>query len=84
MELSKNPYAQPVHYTSNPLLAGYVSKENLNQIPDSPAVGLSAFGKGLIISFNDNPNFRAYWYGTNRLFLNALFFGEIIEAGSAR
>ncbi|WP_422362300.1 M14 family zinc carboxypeptidase [Reichenbachiella sp.] len=84
MELSKNPYAQPAHYDSNPLLAGYISKESLKQIPDSPAVGLWAFGKGLIISFNDNPNFRAYWYGTNRLFLNALFFGGIIEAGSAR
>lgn len=84
MELTKNPYAQPAHYTSNPLLAGYISKENLEQIPGSPAIGLSAFGKGLIISFNDNPNFRAYWYGTNRLFLNALFFGGIIETGSAR
>ena len=84
MELIKNPYAQPIHYISNPLLAGYISKENLSQIPDSPAIGISAFGKGLVISFNDNPNFRAYWYGTNRLFLNALFFGGIIEAGFAR
>lgn len=84
MELAKNPYAQPAHYTSNPLMAGYISEENLKLIPDSPAIGLSAYGKGMIISFNDNPNFRAYWYGTQRLFLNALFFGRIIEAGSAR
>ncbi|SMD37874.1 Zinc carboxypeptidase [Reichenbachiella faecimaris] len=84
MELAKNPYAQPAHYTANPLLAGYVSEENLKHIPNTPAVGLSAFGKGMIISIQDNPNFRAYWYGTNRLFLNALFFSGMIEAGSAR
>ncbi|MEP5364268.1 MAG: M14 family metallopeptidase [Reichenbachiella sp.] len=84
MELAKNPYAQPAHYTSNPLMAGYISEENLKLIPDSPSIGLSAYGKGMIIAFNDNPNFRAYWYGTQRLFLNALFFGGIIEAGSAR
>lgn len=84
MEIAKNPYAQPIHYSSKPLLAGYISEENLKLIPNEPALGLSAFGKGLIISFNDNPNFRAYWYGSNRLFLNALFFGDVIEAGSAR
>ncbi|MEO9804845.1 MAG: M14 metallopeptidase family protein [Reichenbachiella sp.] len=84
MELAKNPYSQPIHYTASPLLAGYISDENLEKIPNTPAVGLSAFGKGLIISMTDNPNFRGYWYGTNRLFLNALFFGGIIELGSAR
>jgi len=25
----------------------------------------------------DNPNFRAFWYGTNGLMLNAIFFSEI-------
>lgn len=84
MEPSKNAYAQPFHYTTSPLLAGYVSQENLKELPNAPAVGLSAFGKGMIISLNDNPNFRAYWYGTNRLFLNALFLGGIVATGSAR
>lgn len=84
MELVKNPYAHPGYYTSSPLMAGYISKENLKELPNSPSVGLSSFGKGLTISLNDNPNFRAYWYGTNRLFLNALFFGGIIANGSAR
>jgi hypothetical protein len=27
----------------------------------------------------DNPNFRGYWYGGNKLFLNALFFGSVIQ-----
>jgi hypothetical protein len=31
----------------------------------------------------DNPNFRGYWLGTNRLFLNAVFFGEHMDVPSA-
>ena len=30
----------------------------------------------------DNPNFRAFWYGTNRLFANAIFFGNTINKAS--
>jgi hypothetical protein len=25
--------------------------------------------------FSDDPNFRGTWYGTNKLFLNAIFYG---------
>lgn len=84
MELAKNPYAQPAHYTDAPLMAGYISEENLEKIPSTPAVGLSVYGKGMTIVLNDNPNFRGYWYGTNRLFLNALFFGGIVDWSSAK
>jgi len=34
--------------------------------------------------FADNPNFRGSWYGTNRLFLNALFLGNHISVPKAR
>jgi hypothetical protein len=33
-------------------------------------------GRGHVVLFADNPNFRAFWYGTNGLFLNAVFFGQ--------
>jgi hypothetical protein len=32
-----------------------------------------------VVLFADNPNFRGSWYGTNRLFLNALFLGQHIQ-----
>jgi len=35
-----------------------------------------------VISLSDNPNFRAFWYGTNKLFLNAIFFGHTIDSGA--
>jgi hypothetical protein len=37
-----------------------------------------------VIAMPDNPNFRAFWYGTNKLFLNSIFFGQIINGSSAR
>ena len=36
-------------------------------------------GRGNVISFVDNPNFRGTWFGTNKLFFNAIFFGGVIN-----
>lgn len=78
----KNGYAAPLRYTENPLMSGYVSKVNLDQIKNSAAVVINALGNGKIISIPDNLNFRAFWYGTNRLFLNALFYGPLLNINS--
>jgi len=84
MQTPKNPYAYPIVYTSNPLKAGYTSSQNLQNIASTPALIVSAWGKGRIISFVDNPNFRAFWYGTNKLFINSMFFGPIVDLDSAK
>jgi len=31
---------------------------------------------GRVVLFADNLHFRAFWYGTDGLFLNAIFFGR--------
>ena len=41
MEKSKNPYGNPMVYTSTPLLSGYVSEENLGRFKNSAAVTIS-------------------------------------------
>jgi hypothetical protein len=41
----------------------------------------TSYGSGKVIVMTDNPNFRAFWYGTNKLFLNAIFFGSTILSG---
>jgi hypothetical protein len=66
------------------LLAGYISKSNLNRLKGSASTLISNLGAGRIILFMDNPNFRAIWYGTNKLFANALFFGPTISITSIR
>jgi hypothetical protein len=76
---SKNPYSTVAQYTDQPYLSGYVSEANLNRIKNSAALLVHQRGRGNVIMFADNPNFRGTWYGTNRLFLNALFFGSEIR-----
>ena len=80
-EETGNPYNTPLMFTEKPLMAGYVHSKNLERFKGSPAVIAQTVGAGKIISFSDNPNFRAFWYGTNKLFLNALFFGNGISGG---
>lgn len=73
---SKNRYQTPVRYTASPLLGGYISKPNLEKVKQSASVLVSTVGQGRVIHFIDNPNFRGTWFGTNKLFLNAIFFGD--------
>ncbi|MBI5372226.1 MAG: zinc carboxypeptidase [Sphingobacteriales bacterium] len=84
MEKSKNPYATPFYYGANPLQSGWLSKENAEAIRNSAAVVVSVVGNGRVINIADNPNFRAFWLGGAKLFMNAIFFGRIIDAASAR
>lgn len=79
MEKLNDPYGNPLVYTEEPLQSGYISKENIEKLSNTSAISISKFGKGKIISFSDNPNFRAFSYGTNKLFLNSFFFGGIIK-----
>jgi hypothetical protein len=84
MEKSKNPYATPFYYGSKPLQSGWVSKENGDAIKNSAAVIVNTVGNGRVINIADNPNFRAFWLGGSKLFMNAIFFGRIIDAASGR
>jgi hypothetical protein len=77
---SKNPYATVAKYSENPHIDGFVSKNNLEKfIKPAASIIVSALGKGRVVLFADNPNFRGAWYGTNKLFLNALFLGAEIS-----
>ena len=76
---SKNPYGTPVNYDADPHIDGYISKTIRKEfLPKSAAVVVSSVGKGRVVMFADNPNFRGTAYGTNRMFLNAIFLGNHI------
>ena len=78
VEPDKNSYNNPIQYTKNPLLSGYISEENLELLKGSVPFQVKRVGKGRVIVFTDNTNFRAFWYGTNKLLMNAIFFGEMM------
>lgn len=83
MKKAENPFATPVYYTENPLASGYISEENLEKIRSTASVIVSRNGSGRTITFIDNPNFRAFWFGTNKMFINAVFFGDTISRSAA-
>jgi hypothetical protein len=75
-----NPYSTVARYTKNPHIDGYLSESNLEDFAAKAAsLVVSKLGQGRVVLFADNPNFRGSWYGTNRLFLNALFLGNHIR-----
>ncbi len=76
VEPDEQSYNNPIQYTENPLLSGYISKPNLDSIAKTTPFKHESMGKGEVILFTDNTNFRAFWYGTNKLLMNAIFFGD--------
>jgi len=74
VKANKRSYNNPIQYTSNPLLAGYISKRNLEQLKNTVPFQVQRNGRGKVVAFTDNTNFRAFWYGTNKLLMNAIFF----------
>ena len=78
--LPENPYITVARLTDDPHLSGYVSEANEARLAGSPSVVADQLGQGSVVLLIDNPNFRGYWRGTNRLLINALFFGDQIRA----
>ena len=76
MDQDNISYNNPIIYTENPLLSGYISKENLEIIKSTVPFKTGAYKKGQVTCFSDNTNFRAFWYGTNKLLMNAIYFSE--------
>ena len=72
-------HATVAKYTRDPHIDGFITRRNLEEFL-KPAASLivSPMGSGRVVMFADNPNFRGSWYGTNRLFLNAIFLGQKI------
>ena len=81
IEPSKSPFNTVIKYTAKPLLSGYIHPTNLEKIKNSVSLQVSNMGQGRAILFVDDPAFRGYWNGTNKLLFNALFFGSGISSG---
>ena len=76
MKPDKSSYNNPIQYTKDPILSGYISKPNLDSLSLTVPLQIKGLGRGNVVAFTDNTNFRAFWYGTNKLLMNAIFFRE--------
>ncbi len=79
LKASDNPFATPLRYTEKPLLSGYIGAQRLAEMSGQPAVIAERHGKGLVVRFANNPLFRGFWRGSERLWVNSLFFGPLVE-----
>lgn len=77
LQASSNKYSTVALYDAKPFVNGYASKENIKKVSNSAAVLLSQTGAGQVVLFADDPTYRSYWLGTNRLFLNSIFFAYL-------
>lgn len=81
-EPTENKFATPLKYTPQARISGYIPR-GLEKLSDgAAAVTVHGKGRGRIIAFQDNLNFRGYWWGGSKLFANALFFSDIISGST--
>ena len=78
MTKSEQSFNNPIVYSPNPLMSGYISEENLSLLKKAVPFKVIRSGKGKILLMTDNTNFRAFWFGTNRILLNMLFHSNIM------
>lgn len=79
MQKATGAYANPLTYGNSPLLSGYISKPNYTKLKNSSCLGVSALGRGRVIGFTENLAFRAFWFGTNKMVMNAIFYGPLLS-----
>ncbi len=60
------------------LASGYLWEENRKQLAYKPLVAVQREGRGAVVAFTADPNFRAYLDSMNLLFLNAVFRGPAV------
>jgi hypothetical protein len=75
---SDEPGASVATYDETPRLSGYLSDDQEEVAAGAASIEAHEVGGGQVVLFMDNPNFRAFWYGTNGLFLNAVHFGQVL------
>jgi len=76
---SENPFTTPVRYSDKPLVSGYIGADRLAEMSGKAAVIAERHGNGLTVRFANNPIFRGFWRGTERLWVNAIYFGPLIS-----
>ena len=79
LDAGDNPFATPLRYTSQPLLSGFASEQNVAKIASTAVLRAERVGSGSVICIIDNPVFRGVWWGTRRLLSNAIYFGPVLK-----
>lgn len=81
---SRNPFSTVVRIDETPKVNGYLSERNRSRVAGAAWLLVSPQGQGNVVLFADDPAHRKYWHGTERLLLNAIFFGNQLNPTKPR
>jgi len=81
---SRNAFSTVVRIDPTPRVNGYLSENNRTRVAGSAWLLVSPQGQGNVVLFADDPAHRKYWHGTERLLLNAVFFGNLLNPTKPR
>lgn len=80
LQASDNAWSTPLRLSEKPqLAAGYASDWMLEQLHNQPLLIAERVGLGSSVRFAFNANFRAFWRGTEQLYINALVNSSMLE-----
>jgi hypothetical protein len=65
--------------SKTPLVSGVAWQESIDRLKGSPFLTSEPFGRGNVITFADEPNYRLFWRGTLPLFMNAVLYSPSFE-----
>lgn len=66
--------ANVVIFDEKPTISGFVFEDNKNNFPGNAYLIHEMMGQGNVILFAEQPVFRAYWRGLERLLINSILF----------
>ncbi|WP_354277641.1 M14 family zinc carboxypeptidase [Stenotrophomonas rhizophila] len=81
---SRNAFSTVVRIDESPRVNGYLSEANRSRVAGTAWLLVSPQGQGNVVLFADDPAHRKYWHGTERLLLNAVFFGNLLNPTKPR
>lgn len=78
-EPTENSLATPVRFLENSLLSGYLPRGFEKEIAGSASLMAFQSGRGRIIAMTDNYAFRSFFWGSEKLIANAVFFAPYVS-----
>ena len=80
MVVPEQPFVTVARYSEKtPLLAGFTAKPNQQTLADKAAIMAHRKGRGRVIAFADDVNFRAFFWGSAKLLSNAIFLAPEVR-----
>ena len=67
-----------LRYAAEPYRSGYITPHHIERFAGSPAAATVKLGKGSVVYFLEEVNYRSYWFCTNHLLTNAIYFGNLL------